>query len=88
MNRLLRGREHQLNSVKLIYLAGAGVIVHSCDICTGIRLFQRLDNALADYVVRQACKRLDADDVGCAGGQKLHHFTGEEPTLSILVAKR
>ena len=37
-------------------------------------------------MVRQAGKRLDADNVRRPGGQKLHHLPSEEPTLAGLVA--
>ena len=80
------GGEHQLDAVELVDLARAGVVVHGNDVRPRVRLAQRLDDALADHMVRQARKRLDAHDVRRAGGDELCHLTGEEPALAVLVA--
>ena len=39
-------------------------------------------------MVRQAGKGLDADHVWDAGADKLDHFAGEEPALTVLIADR
>ena len=46
-----RGREHELDTVELVDLGCAGVIVHGDDIGLGIGAAQGLDDALADDVV-------------------------------------
>ena len=38
-------------------------------------------------MVGQAGKGLDADDIGRAGGDELHHLSGQEPPLAVLVAQ-
>ena len=73
---LSRGREHQLNAVQLVDLAGTGIIIHCRDIGLRVQLFQLLDHALSDYVIWQAGKGLNADDVGNALGDQLDHLTG------------
>ena len=71
MQRALRRGEHQLDAVELVYFARAGVIVDSDNVCAGIGRAQRLDDALADHMVRQAGEWLRADDVRCSGVDQL-----------------
>ena len=56
-------REHQLETVRLVDRAGAGVIVDGDDIRFREGSLQGLDHALAGDVVRQAGPRLEAHDV-------------------------
>ena len=86
VQRTLRRGEHQLDAVELVDLARAGVVVHGGNVGLGIGGLQRLDDALADDMIRQARKGLNADDVRRAGGDELCHLTGEEPALAVLVA--
>ena len=88
MQRALRRGEHQLDAVELVHFARAGVIVDSDNVCAGIGRAQRLDDALADDMIRQARKGLNAHDVRRAGGDELCHFSCEEPTLTVLIADR
>lgn len=86
-DRFFGCRQHQLDPVELIDLAGTGVIVHRRDVCPGIGLPQGLDDALADDMVRKTGKGLNTHDVGCAARQQLHHLAGKEPALAVLVAE-
>ena len=81
------GGQHQLDSVQLVHLAGAGVIVYGDDVGAGILPAQLLDDALAHDVVGQAAEGLGADDILHAGVNQFQHLAGEEPSLAGLVAQ-
>ena len=57
--------------------------------CTGYLkgLFQRFDDPFANHMVGQASKGLNADDIWHAMRDELHHLSGKEPPLSILVSQ-
>ena len=84
---LLRGGQHQLDSVQLVHFTGTGIIIHGGNVRLGIGFFQHFHDALSHHMVGKAGKGLDADDIGCAGGDQLHHFTGQEPALTVLIAQ-
>ncbi len=58
--------EHQLDSVKLVDLAGTWIIVDSYDIGFRMKSPEFLNDFLSDYMIRQTGKRLGADDVPAA----------------------
>lgn len=49
--------------------------------------FQRFDDPFANHMVGQASKGLNADDIGHAMRDELHHLSGKEPPFSILVSQ-
>ena len=73
---LICGGEHQLNTVKLVYFAGSGVVVNGYDVALRVLVAEFFDNTLTDYVVRQTAERLAADNVGNIAVNQFHHFTG------------
>ena len=84
---LLRGGQHQLDSVQLVHFTGTGIIIHGGNVCLGLGFFQHLHDAFSHNMIGKTGKRLDADDVGRAGGNELYHFTGQEPALTVLIAQ-
>ena len=78
----MRDGHHQLDTVDLIYLARAGVVVHGDDIRLRVATFELLHYALARDVVGQARKRLHADYVGRALLDKFEHLRGQEPAFA------
>ena len=83
---LLGGGEHEFDSVELVDFAGAGIVVDGYDVGGRICLPQSLDNALTYHVVRQAAEGLGTYDVRYAFLDQFHHLTGQEPSLTGLVA--
>ena len=63
--------KHKLDSVQLIYLAGARVVVNSNNICFRMPAADLLDHALAYNVVWQAAKGLNTHDVRYAAVDQL-----------------
>ena len=60
---LIRSRKHQLNTIELVDLRSARIVVNRHNIRLRILLADCLNNTLADNMVRQARERLDADDI-------------------------
>ena len=83
---VFRRREHELDAVLLVDLAGAGVVVDRHDVGLRIEFLDLAQHAAADDVVWQTAKRLGADDVFAAGFDELDHFCGEEPAFAHLGA--
>ena len=86
MKILLRSGKHQLDSVQLVYLTCAWVVVNSYDICFRMFAANFLDNTFTYDVVWQAAKWLDADDVRNTAVDQLHHLACQEPALTSLVS--
>ena len=82
----LCNRQHQLDTVLLVDLRRARIVINRHNIRLRVQVFQAADHALADDVVRQAAERLCTDDIRVAAFNKLHHFRGQEPTLAHLAA--
>ena len=80
------GGEHQLDTVQLIDLAGAGIVIDGHHIGFWISSAQLLNHALAHHMVRQTAEGLGADNVVGTALNKLHHFSGEEPAFTCLVS--
>ena len=83
---VFRRREHELDAVLLVDLAGAGVVVDRHDVGLRIKLLDLAQHTAADDVVWQTAKGLGADDVFAAGFDELDHFCGEEPAFAHLGA--
>ena len=75
------GTEHQLDTVQLVYLRSARIIVNGHNISLRVIRPDMLDNALSDDVIRQAAKRLDADNVHDAAVDQIHHLAGQDRPL-------
>ena len=60
---LLRGSQHQLDTIQLVDLRSAGIIVDGHNIGTRVGTADFLDDTLAYDVVRQAGKWLGADNI-------------------------
>ena len=82
----LGGREHQLDPVKLIDFAGTRIVVDGDNIGKRVALAQFFDNTLSDNVVWKTSKRLCTDNVVDAAVDQFHHFSGQEPAFSGLIA--
>lgn len=82
----LRGGQHQLDTVKLVDLAGTGIIVDCYDICLRVLVADLFDDALTYDMVRQAGKRLGTYDVFRATVDQLHHLSGQKPSFTGLVS--
>ena len=80
------GREHQLDSVELIYLTGTRIVVYGYDVCLRITASEFLDNTFSNDVVWKAAKWLDADDVRCTVMNQFQHLTGKEPAFTGHIA--
>ena len=68
--------EHQLDSVKLVDLAGTWIIVDSYDIGFRMKSPEFLNDSLSDYMIRQTGKRLGADDVPGSILNEFQHLPG------------
>ena len=68
------GSEHKLDSVKLIYLAGTGIVVDGHDVGTGEVFTKLLDNAFTYNVVGKTSEGLGTNNVLRAVMDKLYHF--------------
>ena len=79
--------EHQLDAVELVDLAGSRIVIDRNDIRLGVYLFDRLYDALADDVIRQASEGLYTYDVRRSALDKMYHFSREEPALAELVTR-
>lgn len=82
----LRGGEHQLDAVELIDFACAGIVVDGYNIRAGEAFAQFLDHAFSNNMIWQAAKGLGADNVIYSAVDQFHHFAGEKPPFSGLVA--
>ena len=80
--------DHELNTVELVDLGRAGVVVHRDDIALGMLAAQLLDHGLAHHVVGQAREGLRADDVGRTVIDQVEHLGREQPALAHVVAHR
>ena len=78
--------KHQLDTVFLIDLCRAGVIVDGNDVDVGDPLLDRLHHSLAADVIGETPEGLGADDVVHAAVGKLQHLGGEQPALAHLRA--
>lgn len=83
---LLGGGEHEFDSVELVDFAGTGIVVDGHDVGGRICLPEGFDDALTYDVVRQAAEGLGTYDVRYAFLDQFHHLTGQEPSLTGLVA--
>ena len=83
---LLRAGKQELDAVQLVYLGGTGIVIDGGEICLRIELADHFGDTLADNVIRKASEWLDTDDVGHTALDELHHFSGEEPSLTGLIA--
>ena len=79
------GREHQLDTVQLVYLAGTRIIVNGYNIGFRILAAQLFDNALTYHMVWQTAKRLGTYDIWHAGMDQLQHLAGQKPAFTGLV---
>ena len=59
----LRCREHQFDTVQLVYFTGTGVIVDGNDVGLRVAAAKLFDDTLADNVVGQTAKGLGANDI-------------------------
>jgi len=82
----VRNRKHQADTVFLIDLRRRKIVVNRNDVDARMHLRQLADHALAADVVRQAAKRLCADDVLIAVLGKLQHLRRQQPALAHLAA--
>ena len=82
----MRSADHELDPVELVCFGSAGIIVDRDDVRIRILAAELLDHALAGNMVRQASKRLRADDIRNAVLDKLYHLCGKEPTFAAGVA--
>ena len=73
---LYSSREHQLDSVQLVYLAGTRIVVDSHNVGLRILTAQLFDNTFTNNVVWKTSKRLGTYDVWHAGMDQLKHLTG------------
>ena len=74
------------DTVQLVYLAGAGVIIDGDNVGGGILSAQLLDNALAHHMVRQTAEGLTAYNVGNTAVDQLHHLAGQKPAFTGLIS--
>ena len=81
-----RCRQHQFYPVDLVDFAGTGIVVDGNDVGFRESLAQLLDHAFSYHMIRQACKRLCADDVRRTAVDQFYHLSGEEPALAGLIA--
>ncbi len=81
------GREHQLDTVQLIYLAGTRIVVDRNNVGFRVKPSKFFDNTFSDHMVWKAGKWLRTDDILCAGFDQLQHLAGQEPSLTGLIAK-
>ena len=81
--------QHQLDPVHLIDLAGISVTIKRNDIRLRISAQKLADHALAGNMIRQAGKRLQADDIIDAAAQQLGHLAvSSQPSPAILPVER
>ena len=81
--------QHQLDPVHLIDLAGIRVTIKRNDIRLRISAQKLADHALAGNMIRQAGKRLQADDIIYAAAQQLGHLgSQQQPSPAILPVER
>lgn len=72
----LCGRQHEFNSVQLVYFTGSRIVVDSNNVGQRIFVPQLLDDAFAYDMIWKAAERLCAYDIICAGMYEFKHFTG------------
>ena len=82
---LHRRRQHQLDTIQLVYFAGTGIVVDSHDVGVGIAMANFFDHTFTYDMVWQAGKRLDTNDILGTAVNQLHHLTGQEPSFTSLV---
>ena len=80
--------QHQLDPVHLIDLAGIRVTIKRNDIRLRISAQKLADHALAGNMIRQAGKRLQADDIIYAAAQQLGHLGSQQPAFAGHIAGR
>ena len=83
---LMRSRQHQLDSIQLVYLAGARIVVNGHDVRLRVLVAEFFDNTLTYHVVWQAGKRLQTKYVFDSAVYEIHHLAGQEPSLSALIS--
>ena len=64
-------RQHQFDSVQLVYLACTRIKIYGYNIRLWIKPSKFLDYALADHMVGEAGKRLGAHNIGSPAFNKL-----------------
>ena len=77
---------HQLDTVDLVNVGCAGVVVYGYDVGSREPLAYGLHHALARHVVRQTCEGLETCDVGSAGFDEVDHLAGEQPAFTALIS--
>ena len=70
----LCGRQHEFNSVQLVYFTGPGIVVNGNDIGQRIFMPQLLDNAFAYDMIWKAAERLCTYDIIGTGMYEFQHF--------------
>ena len=88
MQILLCCGKHKLDPVQLIYFAGTWIVVDGNNVGFWMLTANFLDDTFSYDVVRQASKRLDADDVRDTAVDEFHHLSGQEPSFTGLVSER
>ena len=88
MQILLCCGKHKLDPVQLIYFAGTWIVVDGNNVGFRMLTANFLDDTFSYDVVRQASKRLDADDVRDTAVDQFHHLSGQEPSFTGLISGR
>ena len=88
MQILLCCGKHKLDPVQLIYFAGTWIVVDGNNVGFRMLTANFLDDTFSYDVVRQASKRLDADDVRDTAVDEFHHLSGQEPSFTGLISGR
>ena len=84
---LLGHADHELDTVELVDLARARVVVNGHDIALRVQTAQLLAHSLAHHMVGQAREGLRADDVRRTMVDQVEHLGSEQPTLAHVVAQ-
>jgi len=88
MQILLCCGKHKLDPVQLIYFAGTWIVVDGNNVGFRMLTANFLDDTFSYDVVRQASKRLDADDVRDTAVDEFHHLSGQKPSFTGLISGR
>ena len=80
------GGQHKFNTVDLVDLAGARIVVDGYDIGARICISKFFNNAFSNNMVRQTAKWLRADNIAGSLMNQFNHFTGQKPSFTSLIA--
>ena len=81
-------RQHQFDTVQLVYFTRARIVIHGHHVRVRIHLTELFNYPLPYNVVRQASKGLNANNIRCSMRDQLYHFPGQEPAFAVKVADR